>query len=168
MSAVMTRMTAEQFLALPDTPGKQEFLNGELISLPPAKLLHDDIAIRYQERLLPMFEQGRVRKETGYRLRSGWLQPDVSVTYRDQRRGEWLEGAPMIAIEIASRGNTDDEIDAKISAYLNEGSSEVWIVRPKTVSMTVYKPDGSASRHTGIYTSSLLSAEIDVAALING
>jgi hypothetical protein len=99
MSAI-TRLTAEKILSLPDTPGKQELLDGELISLPPT-------------------------------LRRGWLIPDVSATWPDHPVSGWLQGPPMIAIEIVSRGNTAAETDRKVSAYCQAGrtASRSLIVR---------------------------------------
>lgn len=162
---VVAKLTDEEFLALPDDPGKQELLDGELISLPPAKQRHNAVAKRFYDRLSTVLRSERVWTEAGYRLKHGWLQPDVSVTWPDQPRGDWLEGSPMIAIEIASRGNTDEEIDRKIEAYLEEGALEVWIVRPKTASMTVHRKDTS-TRHTGVYRCDALSLDIDVRELI--
>jgi Uma2 family endonuclease len=161
----VARLTDEQFLSLPDAPGKQELLNGELISLPPAKLIHGIIARRFFDLMQVALPASRVWAEMGYRLKRGWLQPDVSVNWPDQRRGEWFEGSPMIAIEIASRGNTDEEIDQKVEAYLADGAGEVWIVRPKTASMTVFRED-SALRVTGVYESELVGAPVDVAELL--
>jgi Uma2 family endonuclease len=71
----------------------------------------------------------------------------------------------MIAIEIASRGNTDEEIDQKIEAYLTGGAAEVWIVRPKTASMTVFRGD-SAVRVTGVYECEIIGISVDVPRLI--
>jgi Uma2 family endonuclease len=164
--SVATRLTDEQFLSLPDEPGKQELLDGELISLPPAKLIHGIIARRFFELLRTALDESRVWSEMGYRLGRGWLQPDVSVIWPDQPQGEWYEGSPMIAIEIASRGNTDEEIDRKVEAYLANGAAEVWIVRPKTVSMTVFRQD-SALRVTGVYYCEPISLTIDVPALLH-
>lgn len=48
---VVTRLTEEQFLSLPDAPGKQELLDGELITLPPAKLRHTLVARGFYELL---------------------------------------------------------------------------------------------------------------------
>ncbi|HEY1494680.1 MAG TPA: Uma2 family endonuclease [Candidatus Solibacter sp.] len=163
--SVVARLTDEQFLSLPDEPGKQELLDGELISLPPAKRLHNLLARRFFDLLRKVFGESRVWHEEGYRLKRGWLQPDVSVTWPEQPAGEWLEGSPMIAIEIASRGNTDEEIDQKVEAYLLEGAAEVWIVRPKTASMTVFCKD-SALRVTGIYESELIGTSVDVPELL--
>jgi Uma2 family endonuclease len=162
--SVGARLTDEEFLSLPDEPGKQELLDGELISLPPAKLAHAISARRLYE-LIRTVHEPRVWNGIGYRLKRGWLQPDVSVTWPDQPIGEWFEGSPMIAIEIASRGNTDEEIDRKVVAYLAEGAAEVWIVRPKTASMMVYRKD-SAIRFTGVYLCELIGIAVDVAGLL--
>ncbi len=158
-------MTDEEFLSLPDEPGKQELLDGELISLPPAKLVHSKMARRFYDLLRSTLDESRVWHHGGYRMQCGWLQPEVSLTWPDQQHGEWCEGAPMIAIEIASRGNTDQEIDQKVEAYLADGAAEVWIVRPKTASMTVYRKD-SAIRITGVYECELIGISVDVPALL--
>ena len=163
--SVVARLTDEQFLRLPDEAGKQELLDGELISLPPAKRLHLLISTNFYELLRTVLPKGSVLSEAGFQLRRGWLQPDVSVIWPDQPQGEWFEGAPMIAIEIASRGNTDEEIDRKVEAYLAEGAAEVWIVHPKTASMTVFRKD-SVARITGEYYCEILNLSIDVPALL--
>ena len=159
-------MTDEQFPSLPDAPGKQELRDEELISLPPAKYILGIIAQRFFELLRTVLDVPRVWTEMGYRLTGGWLQPDISVTWPDQPRGEWFEGSPMIAIEIASRGNTDEEIDRKVEAYLAGGAAEVWIVRPKTVSMAVFQKD-SVTRITGIYECGIVDVSVDVSALLH-
>jgi Uma2 family endonuclease len=148
MSAIR-QLTAEEFLNLPDTPGKQELLDGELISLPPAKNSHSIIARAFQD-LLTALDKARVWFFEGYQLRRGWLIPDVSVTWPDQPVSEWFQGSPMIAIEIVSRGNTAAEIDRNVSAYLQEGAAEVWVVYPATHSMTVFCKD-TTLRVTDVY-----------------
>lgn len=167
MSLVTSRMTAEEFLALPKTPGKQEFLSGEFISLPPAKQKHNAVARRFYEKLQTIIHPTRVWHETGFQLRSGWLQPDVGVIWPNQRLTDWYEGAPMIAIEVVSPGDRDKKIEEKIAAYLNDGGAEVWVVRPEEHTMTVHTPDG-VSEHTGDYRSELLKYPINVKALITG
>lgn len=149
MSAI-TQLTAEEFLNLPDTPGKQELLDGELISLPPARNDHSIIARAFQELLLTALDKSRVWFLEGYQLKRGWLIPDVSVTWPDQPVSGWFQGAPMIAIEIVSRGNTAYEIDRKVGAYLQEGGAEIWVVYPATRSMTVFRKDETL-RITDVY-----------------
>lgn len=145
MVSVRTLISEEEFLALPEFPGKQELLDGELIQLPPAKRPHSELAKRIAMLLISVLGWSRVWIETGYRLGKGrWLIPDVSVSWPDEQiADEWPQGAPMIAIEIASRGNTPDQLEKKRLLYLEHGAAEVWIVYPKTRSMLVSRKDGA-------------------------
>jgi Uma2 family endonuclease len=47
----------------------------------------------------------------------------------------------MIAIEIASRGNTAQELESKTAAYLEQGAAEVWVLYPKTQTIIVSRKD---------------------------
>jgi Uma2 family endonuclease len=64
-----TLLTIEEFLNLTDRPGKQELLDGELISLPPAKRSHMEIAKRLFELFRTVTDSSRVWFETAYQLR---------------------------------------------------------------------------------------------------
>src|SRR5438105_4698344 len=68
-----------------------------------------------------------------------WLQPDVSLTHPSQAGDDYYEGAPLLAVEIVSESNTAEKMDRKIRLYLANGSSEVWVVYPKTRSVWVYR-----------------------------
>jgi Uma2 family endonuclease len=132
-------LSEEEFLSLPDTPGKQELLDGELIDLPPAKHYHGIIAQKLMHLLAAVLDESRVWKEEAYCLREGrWLIPDVSLSWPDQgtERG-WYKGSPMLAIEIASRGNTAWELESKTALYLEDGAAEVWVLYPKTQTIVV-------------------------------
>jgi Uma2 family endonuclease len=41
MAGIRTLLTFEEFEQLPDRPGKDELLRGELIQMPPGKLRHN-------------------------------------------------------------------------------------------------------------------------------
>jgi len=164
MSAT-TQLTAEQYLNLPDMPGKHELLDGELISLPPAKNNHSIIGRAFQDLLLTVLDKSRVWYVEGYQLKRGWLIPDVSVTWPGQPVSEWLQGSPTIAIEIVSRGNTAEEIDRKVGAYLQEGSAEVWVVYPKTRCMMVFRKDETL-RVTHTYRCELIGVVVKLDELL--
>ncbi len=132
-------LSFEEFESLPESLGKQELLDGELIELPPAKLRHMAIAKRFHELLGTVLHKSRVWFETGYQLGNGWLIPDISATWPDQRvANDYYQGGPMIAIEVESPGNTAEELDRKVVAYLQNGAGEVWVVYPRTNSMLVH------------------------------
>jgi Uma2 family endonuclease len=165
MSAT-TLLSWEQFLELEETAGKQELLDGELISLPPAKMKHMEITQRIF-RLLDSAPHGRrVWMETGYRLRRGWLQPDVSVTRADHPVVDgWMQGAPMIAVEVVSPANRPAHIDKRTAVYLEEGAVEVWVVHPENRSMAVFRKQ-NWERTTETYSCSLLNIVVDLRAIM--
>lgn len=114
MSSPSTLLTDEEFLARPATAGKQELIDGELI------------ALLFSIRASTSLASGSSPR-TDWQPGSG-LQPDVSVTWPDQRsRNNYKQGAPIIAVEISSGAKTDAEMERKRLAYLEHGSGEVWM-----------------------------------------
>src|SRR4051812_33145369 len=111
MGPTTATITFEEFERMPEQPGKQELLRGELIELPPADLLHAriaraifrlvDTALATAQERGQATELGEAFPEVGYKLlNSGYVQPDVSVTHANQPSGKYFEGAPAIAIEV--------------------------------------------------------------------
>jgi Uma2 family endonuclease len=75
-----------------------------------------------------------------------WVQPDVSFLRTSQLRrtrpGGYFEGAPALAIEVASDSNTAAQLDLKMELYFAHGAEEVWIVFPQTRRVRANFPDG--------------------------
>jgi Uma2 family endonuclease len=147
-------MTFDEFERMPEKPGKQELLNGELIELPPADYQHnttsEEIFLRLREAVDAAHERGeanelgRVHMEMGYKLGDHWVQPDVSISFAAQKIAKYLEGAPAIAIEIVSPSNTAEALDIKTELCFEFGAREVWRFYPKTRHVTVQTADGHA------------------------
>jgi Uma2 family endonuclease len=106
MGNVNTLLTFAEFEQLPEQPGKQELVRGELVEMAPAEYNHHLIADRIYDSLKSALAQahargeagglGRVFREMGYRLPGeGWLQPDVSVSHAGQRVEKYLIGPPL-------------------------------------------------------------------------
>jgi len=96
----------------------------------------------------------------GYEQGRHWLQPDLSVSWPDQRlENAWFQGAPMLAVEIVSPGNRAEEIERKIAIYLEEGAAEIWVVYPKTRSMTVVQKEKTLRTH-GDYRCELIGVTV--------
>jgi len=149
-------LTFEEFEHLPDEPGKLELLEGELIRMPPAKrkhldttqqlflLLHSMVGDLRRER--PNLGLGKVHIEMGYRMGSdpgSWLQPDASITHAGQTGDDYYEGAPLVAIEVASESQSAAHLEAKAEMYLSHGASEVWLVFPKTCKVWICRAGAS-------------------------
>jgi Uma2 family endonuclease len=150
-------LSFEDFERLPESPGKQELLDGELIELPPAKQRHMAIAKKVQKLLETVLDESRVWFETGFQIGSGWLVPDISATWPDQQIvNDYFQNGPMIAVEVESPGNTAEDLDRKVIAYLQDGAGEVWVVYPRTSSMLVHSRLARVVRVTEEYRSDLL------------
>src|SRR6266446_7930776 len=104
--ATTTLLTFAEFHRLPDSPGKRELLDGEILEMPPAKARHTKIQQRIHERLRPYaLDLGEVYIEAGFKLgEHHWIQPDVSLVSTRQDRANqpegYFEGAPLLAIEV--------------------------------------------------------------------
>nr|WP_296760363.1 Uma2 family endonuclease [Roseiflexus sp.] len=46
---------------------------------------------------------------------------------------------PDLAVEVVSPHDTAEEVEAKVLDYLEAGTRMVWIVRPRTRTVTVYR-----------------------------
>ena len=168
-------LSFEEFEQLPDEPGKLEFLDGELIQLPPAKLKHVHVARRIQILLMRALEKaggaatlGEVYHETGYKFaRRAWLQPGVSIPHRDQPSGDYFESAPALAVEVISKSNRADQMDRKVKIYLTNGGVEVWLVYPKTRRVWVYRAGHAEEFQTVLRSSLLPGLEIDLTQLFD-
>src|SRR3989442_9612647 len=135
-----TLLTFEEFETLPDSPGKRELLDGELIEMPPAKTRYANIQQRIHERLRPYVldrRLGEVYIEVGFKLgERTWIQPDVSLVSTGQAQASdpegYFEGAPRLAIEVISEANTAESVDRKIAKYFEYGGEEISVFYPKT------------------------------------
>jgi Uma2 family endonuclease len=181
MKTVKTLLTFEEFEQLPDQPGKQELVRGELIEMPPADLKHNRVSHRIYKGLDAAIEQAHIRGEAtelgeafhemGYLLLGkNWLQPDVSVTHVRQTEEKYLEGAPAIAIEVISPSNTAKRIAVKTELYFACGALEVWCFFPNTKPVTIQVP-GSVREIApdGVITTPLLRGlELSVQQIFGG
>jgi len=153
--------TAEELFAMPDHGGDYELVSGELrargqlrVAEPP-NYWHGSLASRLIVRLGAFVQSaglGDVTTETGFMLRRhpGTLRaPDVAFVTAgrlpDLESGEhYFDGAPDLAAEIVSPGDSASEIADKVEDYLASGVRLVWIVYPRGRSVVVWTPDGRA------------------------
>lgn len=151
--ATTTLLTAEEFLAFPETLHKPELVQGEVVEMAPVGGYHSDT-----QRKLAMLmglhvdrgDYGALVVELGFRLAADpdtVRAPDVSFIAAEQLRtmplsAGFYPGYPDIAAEVVSPGDTVTQLDAKVQDYLDAGTRLVWVVNPGTRSVTVYSPGG--------------------------
>jgi len=136
--------TVDDVLELPGWDGardrKYELINGELIEMSPANVLHAWIASRLVTILNNFAEEKRLGitfVEAGFYLsedRHNLYAPDVAFVSRARMPDPIPESfagfMPDLAVEIASPSNTVAELQSKASIYLNNGTRLVWILYP--------------------------------------
>lgn len=148
-------MAAEELLLLPDDGcHKYELVRGVLITMAPPGYGHGRRASRLSRYLGNFADHhggGEVVVETGFVLQRGpdtVRGPDVAfvstarLPAADQEAG-YFEGAPDIAAEVVSPGDSATELQQKVREYLDAGSRLVWTLDSRSRTVRVHRPDGS-------------------------
>jgi len=159
MSAVApspATMTTEELLALPDNGMDRQLIRGELReqSMTMRNRFHSGIeplvAYLLVQWLIGQPEpRGRVVSgEAGFRLRR---DPDTSVGIdvayvsaeiiaTTPATSAFFEGPPVLAVEILSPSDKQEDIDDKVSLYLELGVAIVWVINPRFRTVVVHRP----------------------------
>ena len=151
MATTTHLLTWKEFEQHPDE--HIEILEGELITVPPAKPKHGRLAFRIAVLLLPLQEKllGEAYCEVGYKLSENppsWIQPDASFLKMERVRATeedaYYVGAPELAVEIVSPSETPKTLHRKVNLFLAAGSLAVWVVYPKDRKVQVFLPNGTS------------------------
>ena len=140
----------EEYLAYDDgTDNKYELVNGELKLMPTASgfhalILHFIFKILEQE-IDNLKQQWKVMPGTvGVRTAKKKSRiPDLVILSESQCQelrkmsAAVLEAPPLLAVEIVSPGNSDDDYRYKRSEYAVREIPEYWIIDPKTEKISV-------------------------------
>jgi Uma2 family endonuclease len=76
-----------------------------------------------------------------------WLRPDVSITYSNQPRGKFYEGAPLMVFEVVSAEDRAGDLHMKVRLFVRHGAQEVWLIYPNTRDAYIYKPGVAVAVH---------------------
>jgi Uma2 family endonuclease len=145
-----TLMSIEEYDALPEKEGvKYELNEGELITVAPSpRLAHNRARRRLDQRLTAFVEEhglGEVMSETDFMLSEGIVRiPDVAFIRAERIQGldpkQRLEGAPDLAVEVASPNDDPGNLVLKAQQYLRTGARAVWVLYPEARLAYLYKP----------------------------
>jgi Uma2 family endonuclease len=130
---------------------RYELVAGRVIRMSPPGWQHGLILVRLLQLLAGHVRErrlGAVVTEVGFKLRSNpdtVRGPDISFVRENrlpaEKKLDYWSGAPDLAIEVLSPGNTRRDIDAKVSDYLSTGVLEVVIIDPDAETVTRHRPD---------------------------
>lgn len=149
--------TTEELAALPDDGMRRELVRGQMRAEPMTRRNRHHSRVEAQiARLLDSWLDTRpeprgliVSGEAGFRLERG---PDtavgIEVAYVSAEvaarnpEASYFEGPPVLAVEILSPSDVQEEIDEKVELYLRLGVAVVWIVQIRRRTVTAYRSDG--------------------------
>lgn len=153
-------LTAEEFVYEQPDDLRTELVAGGMVVEPLPGAEHGSLVATIAYHLRGFVEPrglGRVVAETGYVLVRGpdtVRGPDVSfvsaarwAALQDKRK--FFEGAPDLAVEVASPDDSRRQLTAKARGYLAAGARLVWVVWPKRQCVEVFRP-GSPPQFLGV------------------
>jgi len=166
MTALATTMTIDEFLALPEEPGVSRWLidgvlheeRGEHVTR--RSRIHSYAESRLTQMLLNWLDtqpepRGEVHSgEIGFILdRDAGISVGVDVAYIDaetatrqsQCETTLIEGVPVLAAEVLSPSDKQEDIDDKVEAYLRVGVRHIWLANPRLRTLTIFRPDQPAA-----------------------
>jgi Uma2 family endonuclease len=145
------RITADELLRMPADDTRRELVRGELREMTPAGSRHGRIAARLLLRLGAHVEREALgvtfAAETGFELASdpdtvraadaSFIRKERIETAGDPE-GFW-PGAPDLAAEVVSPGDSYREVHEKVLEWLAAGSRMVLVLDPASRTVTVYR-----------------------------
>ncbi|HST51338.1 MAG TPA: Uma2 family endonuclease [Pyrinomonadaceae bacterium] len=144
-------MTADELFAMPKDGFRYELVKGELRKMSPSGSEHAAIIGRLTVRLGQHVEAKNLGlyfgAEAGFKIASDpdtVRAPDVAFVSRNRipesgiPKNFW-PGAPDLAVEVVSPGDTYNEVEEKVEQWLNAGTRAVWIVNPRRRNVSVYR-----------------------------
>jgi Uma2 family endonuclease len=153
-----TKLTLEEFLALPEGDVNYEFVEGQAVPKVSPKYFHSTLQLTLGSLLRAWCKgKGRVGSEWAILLKrqgKDWAPvPDLTyISYerlpKSWKRNEACPAVPELVIEIISPDQTMKEFEDKAKDYFEAGVSRVWVVDPEAISIRVFFPDGSSQVYT--------------------
>jgi Uma2 family endonuclease len=151
MTTTLQRSTANELFEMPDDGFRYELVKGELRKMSPSGSEHGAIIINISVLLAQYVRSKKLGvcfgAETGFKIASDpdtVRAPDVAFIQRERipESGipkKFWPGAPDLAVEVLSPGDTRREVDEKVEDWLEAGARAVWVINPKRRSVTVYR-----------------------------
>ncbi len=151
MSTAVETVTAEELLKMPDDGFRYELIRGELNKMPPPGHVHGRVAMEFGWRLAQHVKANGLgtvyAAETGFLLETDpdtVRAPDCAFVSRERLAAigdveGYLPGAPDLAVEVISPGDTYTEVEEKAIEWLANGSAMVLVLNPRKRTVTIYR-----------------------------
>ncbi len=141
------RMTADEYLGLPETCEQYELVDGVIIVSPSATWGHQRIAREILLQLTQFLEKNPIGEAVGdvdVRLRENLvLRPDVVFLSSEKaaRVTSYIDEPPDLVVEIVSPGAVQRDLQDKKHDYETAGVGEYWVIDPEAGKMHFFALD---------------------------
>src|SRR5581483_4495036 len=157
-------VTYEEWLAMPESEGKEEVVDGEIIRMPPAKYVHAPIVHSLQMALESNLDPKLIWVLTtvfGLVIREDPLtcrEPDLAIFIRKNVvvRDGYFRSAPELVVEVLSPSNTRRSRARKVEDYASIGVPEFSILSPEGRTVEVLQLQDGVLRTVKIVNSGQL------------
>lgn len=143
-------MTADEFLALGETPQRYQLIDGVVLMSPSPRTLHSRVLIEITAQLHAFEARGGVvdmYSETDLRVNDRSVyQPDLLAYARGYSHPPplLLASPPDLIVEVLSPSTARQDLQTKRAAYERFGVREYWVVDADRASVQVWRHDGHA------------------------
>ena len=150
-------MTANDLLEISARDeNRYELIKGRLIVMSPAGFEHGSTVSKLNAQVQVFVEENDLgvatAAETGFYLERNpdtVRAPDVGFVSKKKLPDgplprSYFEGCPDLAVEVVSPNDRVSDVQDKVQVWLSHGAKLVWVVEPKTQTVTIYRADGSA------------------------
>jgi Uma2 family endonuclease len=159
MSAIGTPplLTTADLLAMPDDGMERWLIQGQLREKPMTKRnrFHAALEARIAQLVGEWLDRQPAPRGEVFAGEVGCiLQHDPSTTVgidvayfsaevlaRQSKQTTQVDGAPVLAVEILSPNDTEEETDEKVASYLAANVALVWLIDPYLKTVQVIRPD---------------------------
>jgi Uma2 family endonuclease len=147
------RMTADEFLGIPDDGYNYELIDGVVVMSPSPKPVHQRVAMEIASQITWFLRDhpvGEALPEIDVHIGQGpnggdlVYKPEV-IFVRAERLPQMHDkifGAPDLVVEVISRGSRLYDSETKRNDYERFGVGEYWLIDPQRKSMTFLRHDG--------------------------
>ena len=142
----IAKMTLEEFLES-DLEG-YEYIKGELVPMPPTSGEHGRISTNL---FLPLGLYVRENQlgdvympDTGFQVGERVLMPDIAFVSNARMPDNLSKAFPIppdLAVEVVSLTDVLHRVEEKAFAYLEAGTQLVWVLKPLSKTVTVYRSE---------------------------
>ncbi len=146
LPADLPKMTLEEFLES-DLEG-YEYIKGELIPMAPTSVEHGKISANLAMYLVSHVRENRLECiavfGTGFQVGERVLIPDIAIIFTDRLPDDQSKASPVppdLAVEVVSPTDSSHRVEEKAFIYLEAGTQLVWILKPRSKTVTVYRSE---------------------------